>query len=101
MHAWNDGEPIPNSTIFFFAHSGPPLMFQCNMYASLCLPRLSRSDPTGPHRTAPQAAGVYHQVKSEIDIHVNYGSGCPNIVRCYGYFYDEKRWDGTGQDRMG
>lgn len=38
-----------------------------------------------------QAAGVYHQVKSEIDIHVNYGSGCPNIVRCYGYFYDEKR----------
>lgn len=39
-----------------------------------------------------QAAGVYHQVKSEIDIHVNYGSGCPNIVRCYGYFYDEKRW---------
>lgn len=39
-----------------------------------------------------QAAGVYHQVKSEIDIHVNYGSGCPNIVRCYGYFYDEKRY---------
>lgn len=38
-----------------------------------------------------EAAGVYHQVKSEIDIHVNYGSGCPNIVRCYGYFYDEKR----------
>lgn len=41
-----------------------------------------------------QAAGVYHQVKSEIDIHVNYGSGCPNIVRCYGYFYDEKRYTG-------
>ena len=38
---------------------------------------------------------MYHQVKSEIDIHVNYGSGCPNIVRCYGYFYDEKRWDRT------
>lgn len=36
---------------------------------------------------------MYHQVKSEIDIHVNYGSGCPNIVRCYGYFYDEKRYE--------
>ncbi|CAM9294197.1 unnamed protein product [Chrysoparadoxa australica] len=35
--------------------------------------------------------GVAHQVKSEIEIHCNYGGGNPHIVRCYGYFYDEKR----------
>ncbi|CAN0408615.1 unnamed protein product [Ascophyllum nodosum] len=38
-----------------------------------------------------EAAGVYHQVKSEIDIHVNYGLKCPHLLKAYGYFYDEKR----------